>query len=486
MYDTTGTPIAWVAEWVGPHEGGMTLAMKYAWANSLNGAAASKSICGKSLVQSHSQRQHGRSFLVPGWSRIARLNQQPTIGALIAKRDMSRYVGRWGQQLASDTHIRYCPECIQFGYQSLLFQIDALTCCPLHRTALLSACRRCSAPTPRYALTAEAMEAPFCCPSCGAAYGQKFDPRAWKCLHLHGQVEKTLLPLVRFLLEAKRAKIDWVHWQEWFGPWLGEVEEREKRIATCTVLRRIVPTSGLNEEMFLPPARQLSVSMGRVSGTMVPQSLGTATDPQTRRQIYKSIRRHLFKLLPRHVVQRQLLFPGQGEVELRNEILWLSLKKCPYLQAVWLWRLRFEQAQSVVFTHPSRNRQLSFLEIAQNWPWQGAGDDSVWAHYVLAGFHAAAEIVCEWWKRASTLAAAADPDRAHSMELYVEFANLLSPSRLPVPPRVAAVFETRPPGKGAIGLHVVGPTSGLEKLLACCRCGSSRSKFVGNPGITPL
>jgi hypothetical protein len=474
MYDTTGTPIAWVAEWVGPHEGGMTLAMKYAWANALDGTAASKSICGKSLVQSHSQRRHGRSFLVPGWSRVARLNPQPTIGALIARRDMNRYVGRWDQQLASDTYIRYCPDCIQFGYQSLLFQIDALTCCPLHRIALLSACRRCGSPTPRYALTAETMANPFCCPACGGAYGQKFDPRAWKCTHLHEQVGKTLLPLVRFLLQAKRAKINWVHWQEWFGPWLGEVEEREKRIATCTVLRRIVATSGLDEGMFAPPARPLSVSSGRGFVAMVPQSLSSATDPRSRRQIYKSIRRHLFRLLPRHVVRRQLLFPGQDEIELRSETLWLSLKKCPYLQAVWLWRIRFEQAETVTFAHPSLNRQLSLREAAQNWPWQGAGDDSVWAHYVLAGFHAAAEIVCEWWERATTLAAAAEPDRARSMELYMEFVTLLSPSRLPVPPRVAAVFETRPPGKGAIGLHVVGPTGGMDKLLACCRPGHPR------------
>jgi hypothetical protein len=182
----------------------------------------------------------------------------------------------------------------------------------------------------------------------------------------------------------------------------------------------------------------------------------------------------LFRLLRRHVVRRQLLFPGQDEIELRSETLWLSLKKCPYLQAVWLWRIRFEQAETVTFAHPSLNRQLSLREAAQNWPWQGAGDDSVWAHYVLAGFHAAAEIVCEWWERATTLAAAAEPDRARSMELYMEFVTLLSPSRLPVPPRVAAVFETRPPGKGAIGLHVVGPTGGMDKLLACCRPGHPR------------
>ena len=485
LYDTTGTPIAWVAEWAGPHEGGMTVAMKYAWANALDGAGVSKSVCGKRLVQHSALRQHGRSFLVPGWSRAARLNSQPTIGALIAQRDMDRYAGRWSQQLASDTCLRYCPACMQAGYQSLLFQVDALYCCPLHRTALLSACRRCGAPAPRYALTAEAMANPFCCATCGAAYGQRFDPRDWKCAGLHAQVARSLRPLVRFLLRVKRARIDWVHWEEWFGPWLGEGDEREKRVATCDVLRRIVPTLGLDAGMFVRPARPLSVSRGRGLAVIVSRPAGSATDPQPRRQIYKSIRRHLFKLLPPQVDRRLLLIPGLDEIDLRNDILWLSLTKCPYLQAVWLWRIRFEQTEVVVSTYPSWHRQLSLREVAQNWPWQGAGDDSVWAHFVLAGFHAAVEIVCEWWARASALAATAHPNRARSMELYVEFSSLLSPSRMPVPPRIAAVFALRSPSTGPTALYVVGPATGLDRLAACCTSSSGTCASVSTPVLQP-
>ncbi|NVD97939.1 hypothetical protein [Massilia sp. BJB1822] len=329
------------------------------------------------------------------------------------------------------------------------------------------------------------MESPFCCPACGTPYGEKFDPRAWKCSQLHEQAEKSLLPLVRFLLKVKRAKFNWVHWQEWFGPWLGEAEEREKRIATSAALRRIVATSDLDEELFVQPARQISVSSGRGSVTLDPQALSTPTDLRPQRQIYKSIRRHMLKQLPGHVLRRQVLFPERDEVDIRNGILWLSLEKCPYLQTIWLWRLRFEQAESIVIAHPSCNRDLSLLEVARNWPWRGAGDDSVWAHFVLRGFHAAAEIVCDWWERAMALATAAERDGARTMELYVEFAKLLSPLNSPVPPSVAAVFEKQPLGKGEDWLHVVGPTNGLQKLLACCRCGSSSAGLAGNPVILP-
>ena len=468
MYDSTGAVIAWVADWVGPFEGGLTLAMKYAWANSLNGAMASKTICGKTLVQAHAQRRHGRSFLVPGWSRVALLNQQPSSGALIARRDMSRYAGRWSEQLASDEHFRYCPECIQLGYQSLLFQVDALMSCPVHRSTLLSACRSCGASTPRFALNAEVMGTPFCCPTCGAAYGKKFDPHVWRCTDSHTRMLGSLLPLVRFLLRAKRTKLEWLNWQEWFGPWLGAMEEREKRIATFMVLRRIVPTPGMDESIFAQPTRPLSVSGGRGSAAVVSDSANSGSEYRSRRQIYKSIRRHLFKVLPRHVDRRQLK-PNSDQTELRNDILWLSLKKCPYLQAVWLWRIRFEHAETVVFGHSLQKRELSLRDAAMNWPWQGAGDDSVWGGYVLAGFHAAAEIVSDWWERASAHAAASS-DQARWMELYVEFANLLSPSRLPVPPRITTVFRTHPSPMGATALFVVGPTSGMERLAMCCKC----------------
>lgn len=474
MYDSTGAVIAWVAEWAGPFEGGLTLAMKYAWANSLNGAAASKAICGKTLVQNHALRRHGRSFLIPGWSRSALLDQQPSIGALIARRDMNRYAGRWSEQLASDEHFRYCPDCIRLGYQSILFQVDALISCPFHRSKLLSECHSCGASSPRFALKKEVMATPFCCPACGAAYGEKFNPHDWKCTDLHTKVLGPLLPLVRFLLRVKRIKLEWSNWQEWFGPWLGAVEEREKRIATFMVLRRMVPTPGLDESMFAHLTRSISISGGREFVAVVSESTNSGSKHRSHRQIYKSIRRHLFKVLPRHVDRWRLLNPNSDQIELRNDILWLSLKKCPYLQAVWLWRIRYEHAETVVVGHPLQNRELSLRDAARNWPWQGAGDDSVWAHYVLVGFHAAAEIVSEWWERASAHAADCS-DQARLMELYVEFANLLSTSRLPVPPRITTVLRTDHSPMGATALFVVGPTSGMERLAMCCKCSASQT-----------
>lgn len=169
--------------------------------------------------------------------------------------------------------------------------------CPFHRSTLLSACGSCGASTPRYALTMEVMANPFCCPTCGAPYGAKFDPRNWRCTDLHTKVLEPMLPLVRFLLRAKRAKLEWLNWQEWFGPWLGAAEEREKRIATFDVLRQIVPTPRLDESMFAQLARPISISRGKGYVATVSESGNSDTKRRSQRQIYKSIRRHLFKVL---------------------------------------------------------------------------------------------------------------------------------------------------------------------------------------------
>jgi hypothetical protein len=476
IYDVTSAPIAWVADWVGPHEGGMTLAMKYVWANALDGPSASKSICGKTLVSNYSQRVHGRSFLTPGWARTASVGRMPSIGALIARRNIERYAGRWGQWLASDKCFRYCPECIRVGYQSLLYQVDALALCPLHRTPLLSACPGCATPTPRYALTVDAMTNPFCCPGCGTPYGGKFDPRSWRCGSFHKEASSSLRPLTQFLLQLDRNDFDWLHWDAWFGPWLGEVEQREKRVATFDVLSRII-RHRIDQELFTTPQRTLSVLKGRAVASTARSRVPLPSDSQTHYSIYKAIRRHFLKRLSDQLGRRLRFDSGSTEINLRSEILWLSLKKCPYLQALWLWRLRFEQLESAKPLTVSRRQKLPLREDAQNWPWKGGGDEAAFAYYVFTSFHTAAETVSDWWEKASRFASLplTDQGNARSMELHMEFANLLSPSRLPVPPRITAVFGPGGSRQTERALYVVGPKHGFEKLQACRRFDSSNA-----------
>ncbi|MGX4644213.1 hypothetical protein [Massilia sp. SYSU DXS3249] len=287
------------------------------------------------------------------------------------------------------------------------------------------------------------------------------------------------LPLVRFLLQLKRGQIEWFRWDEWFGPWLGEAEQREKRIASFNVLTRII-ANDIEGKILAIPERPLSVSRGQGLASSIPSRVVPRSDAEPHRSIYKSIRRHLFKRLEARVGTRILFSPSPEVVNLRSEILWLSLNKCPFVQTVWLWRLRFEELTSVIAFQDPQHQRLTLREEARNWPWQGAADEAAFAYYVLTSFHTAAEIVAEWWTKASALAASSAEDRgnARSMELHMEFANLLSPSRLPVPPRITALFDRNTSPEGGQAMYVVGPKNGLERLLVSSSASAGPAEMV--------
>jgi hypothetical protein len=463
MLDQGGANIAWNPSWIGPHEGGLTLAMKFAWANALDGRAASRAISGKSLLQNYSPKLHGRSFLIPDWAHVAIMGRQPTIGALIAKRNLGRYAGRLAQLIGADHTFRYCSVCIKFGYQSLLFQLDAMKLCPMHRTPLLTVCTHCSAITPRFALTAEGLDVPFCCPACGQPYGDRFDPTLWSCRSLHEEVTHACKPILRFLWQAKQSNVEWFRWDDWLGPWLGLADQRRKRIATFDVLRRIVPND-LDETLFEAPAEPFMAAKSRALVMDPRQETLDQNGGEEYSTIYKSIRRYILKRLPKRVDRRLLLRPYLTEIDSPNDVLRLSLGQCPYVQTVWLWRLRMEQ--DVISLHVWHRTTLLLKDEVCNWPWKGAGDQSLWAYYVLAGFHAAAEVVTDWRERAVQVHSdiGSGTDDAQLITLHSQFAHLLSTSKLPLLPSISAVFVKS--GKHILRpeVYVVGPQSGWARL----------------------
>lgn len=67
--------------------------------------------------------------------------------------------------LHSSEYLRWCAQCLRQGFHSSLFQIAATAYCPIHQTALIANCQACSAQIP-YRLTSTTFAKPFCCPSC--------------------------------------------------------------------------------------------------------------------------------------------------------------------------------------------------------------------------------------------------------------------------------------------------------------------------------
>ncbi len=73
-------------------------------------------------------------------------------------------------QTAGELHFRYCRKCLCRGYHSVVHQIGANKCCPVHGDLLEIACRTCGAKAP-YRLNVALLDAPYLCGSCGHLYG---------------------------------------------------------------------------------------------------------------------------------------------------------------------------------------------------------------------------------------------------------------------------------------------------------------------------
>jgi hypothetical protein len=157
--------------WTSPLEGAFTMTAKIALVNALSPRALCELLFGKNLLTASFAQVHGRSFLDSVWVAPT---ARATTAANVMRGFLSSQCGSWASVVASDTRLRLCPSCAELGYQSALFQIDALATCPIHGDSLVVACPLCGAPTPRYALNAEAFQMPMQCTACGAGYG-----RAW-------------------------------------------------------------------------------------------------------------------------------------------------------------------------------------------------------------------------------------------------------------------------------------------------------------------
>lgn len=159
----------WGKGWCGPLEGVFTLAQKYAWANA---ASVRDMRCLFRMPLSTFDKLTGSNTLLVN----ATGKQAPRLQSAF----LSYWAGDWTRLLASDTHFRYCPACIEYGYQSWICQLAALARCPIHRCELLSACRACGAPTCAYGVTSCAFDKPMRCHHCDSPWSGTSQIGRWR------------------------------------------------------------------------------------------------------------------------------------------------------------------------------------------------------------------------------------------------------------------------------------------------------------------
>lgn len=455
MCPTSPVPgVAWLKEWEMPFEGGYSLLLKFAWANGAVAADLCNAIFERKLVGSNPAGRHSRSLMDTAWvdfrlHGIEYLRDKVVDGSLVSR------AGKWCNHIASDQELRYCPACLRSGYQSALFQIDAMRECPVHGEPLQSVCTQCGAKTPRYALTDAGFSTPFFCETCSSPLAGSFDPQGWSDRSFQEAVQTALNPIARWLGNVSASSLGWKNWDEWHFPLRWHCSEAERRVATLQTLLRALP----------PDSRLKGFGDPRIGPRLFPGSIisnngADAADPGTRRGPSKKDRMAIYKAIRRHVVHKlsgckstRAAIRPLPEIIDRMQMdgaIHLSLSACPRAQALALWRIHFEEVERDPYS-------LVFRPEALHWPSDTTVDASGWAGYVLASFHAAVSAFGAWRTQAMRIPDANiyGTDRPRARALHAQYAPLLNPEQLPSFPAVSLLTFTDATSRPR--LLVVGP-----------------------------
>lgn len=363
--------------WFAPGEGPFTVLAKLAIANVLN----ANRICRVFGVRSTPTRDaspHGRSLLHLEW--LARSRSAPLLAAKLWSRSLLSQSQRWGQAVASDRALRYCPTCLSMGYQSSLCQIEGLVRCPQHNDLLLDHCKKCNAPTPPYAVTAEAFDEPLVCIHCGNAYASIWASARGDMFQKQVDDESAYCRLGEWFGRVETLNIQWPDRVAWLADPRAPAQaaKANKRIQMLGTLTSIVTWS---EPAAL---RRSEVWVGRWPlSSGAPQTharSGAARDEITRARvaIYKSIRRHnatrIGMKVQSHIKgdRERLIEINEGMVMPCNEHV------NPVAHGFLAWRLRFESNVG----EEGRARGLSLFSVLLFWPVDWSASDIAWGHFV--------------------------------------------------------------------------------------------------------
>lgn len=370
--------------WSSAYEGPFTRLAKLATLNALPARDLCQMLFGRSLLHHHGRPWHGRSLLSDTWLRSRPLRSD--VAAEIARRTLEHLCGAWASRIASDAHLRYCPMCLRDGFQSAVFQIDALQICPIHGQSLQEACPHCAAPTAAYAVTAEGFDRPFHCHACGGPLACNADAAHWERTWQTPRGVQSLQPLIAWLKAIKGAPLQWPDVDVWLLDPRGDVD-RQRRCSVFSVLRQIVPL-----ESRIQSQAPLSLHVYRDVRCTGAEGRPLLLDgPLTRARcaIYKSLRRHFRKSLGidtarREVNTRDFEYEGSARALLPQPMLSSSS-----LHGFLLWRQRFEEGFQVAeeWIHAPSAHPLRLRPPMERWPIVREVSHSLWAQFALECLH---------------------------------------------------------------------------------------------------
>lgn len=242
-----------------------------------------------------------------------------------------QHCGALSVSIASDERLRFCPTCLEEGFQSSIFQIDAFSNCPIHGDALKNTCPRCGAPTPRYAVEPQAFKTPMHCAICNRPFSEAWNHEGM--VSSWSQVDgSNCLGIVEHWLQSCAGQ----NTLDVSGYALSRFTDVECRRAAFDVLRHRFP-------LRLPwLEKRLSVIVS--TGTLTRGEDPTKSSRAERTILYKALRRHFKKLLGIRALERKRYAFDDLESGLEGPIYSLEGKTTPALHGFLLWRARFEKS----------------------------------------------------------------------------------------------------------------------------------------------
>jgi hypothetical protein len=357
-------------------EGAFTRVAKIALVNALDARALCDLLFGRKLPHFSFALVHGRSFLSGTW---AAPKVRGITGRSVLPGFLTSLCSGWATAIADDSRLRLCRSCADVGYQSALFQIDALSACPIHGEPLLEVCSHCNAPTPRYALSQEAFLSPMQCTECGAGYG-----RAW-----NGTADFAkwtgpgdLAPLKRLghrLRSLQSLRLEWPTASTWIDDPSG-VPAMRRRIH---VFQTLMALSGAE------PATD-SVVTTRTCACLPAIALRQPPREEPRIAIYKAIRRHIIKRLGFGWLRKGFRFHDLFYRHRVNEAVVPIRARCiPELHAIVMWTTRCEDLDSYLMTRWRPGVRVAgsawLLRLRTSmlrWPTEIQVPDGAWGHFI--------------------------------------------------------------------------------------------------------
>jgi hypothetical protein len=362
-------------QWFGPYEGAYTVLAKIVAANALTPSDISSIVnvaLPAGLVESRS-----RSFLNVEWLR--RKNPLSAAAHYLVGRGLSDICARWWREIAGDEHFRYCPECLSYGFQSPICQVDKVTLCPLHCIPLIDFCQRCGTSCPHYGLSRKGFLRPLVCSGCEEAIVDGWWPfmgetKKWR----NYDGARAYAELARHLGGIGEISCSWTERKSWLrSPYQNKSSSAER-------LRYHDLLCFIRSEKVESYSPELKIKTFPVCANAPHPTLGLGLKSQSRRQIYKSIRRN---------VSRRLGLTRKGISNSQQHLIWeypgcvampMNGNVSSELHGFLAWRSRFEKFSLQGELRGGREGALEIREEMLCWPVNWLIEDGVWGYFVYA------------------------------------------------------------------------------------------------------